>query len=281
MEDIFWLVHENKINRLNDILNKNIINVRNVIKQSLLHEAVVTQNLDIAKILISKKINVNNQDYNGQTALHYMPLYKNIEIAKLILENGGDVNQQDSWGNTPLWAAIIYSKGHYDLVNLYLEYGAKINIINHSNKTCYDLVAILNDLGDCNSKELLTILEKNKYLNMEIFFNDIIKHQYLENLNFSEQQCLEEFDKLSKENGSLFGIKDDNNRVLKLYCENENLFLVAISIPSTVVNYLKRANKDECKKIITEIYRNNRIIVVDGMVKFPIKKNFGRRIKKS
>ncbi|QYN49058.1 hypothetical protein GYM73_05375 [Apibacter sp. ESL0432] len=107
---------------------------------------------------------------------------------------------------------------------------------------------------------------------MEIFFNDIIKHQYLENLNFSEHECLKEFDELSKENGSLFGIKDDNNSVLKLYCENENLFLVNISIAPTFVNFLKRANIDECKKIITEIYRNNRIIVVDGMVKFTMNK---------
>ncbi|QYN49057.1 ankyrin repeat domain-containing protein [Apibacter sp. ESL0432] len=156
MEDIFRLVRENKINVLKNILNKSIINARNVEKQSLLQQAIVSKHFDIAKILISKNINVNSEDSNGQTALHYIPLYKNLEIAKLILENGGDVNKQDSWGNTPLWTAIFNSRRQYDLVILYLEFHAKIDIINHSNKTCYDLAKILND------KDLLTILEKYK-----------------------------------------------------------------------------------------------------------------------
>ena len=46
------------------------------------------------------------------------------------------------------------------------------------------------------------------------------------------------------------------------------------------MNDQKRAKKDECKKIMAEIDRNKRIIVVDGMVKVPINKKHGTTSKK-
>lgn len=59
---------------------------------------------------------------------------------------------------------------------------------------------------------------------------------------------------------------------MQFYVEDKNLFLLDIPNPLAFVNDQKRAKKDECKKIMAEIDRNKRIIVVDGMVKVPINK---------
>lgn len=69
---------------------------------------------------------------------------------------------------------------------------------------------------------------------------------------------------------------------MQFYGEDKNLFLLDIPNTLAFVNDQKRAKKDECKKFMAEIDRNNRIIAVDGIVKVPInKKNKGRRRKKS
>lgn len=59
---------------------------------------------------------------------------------------------------------------------------------------------------------------------------------------------------------------------MQLYGEDKNLFLLDIPNPLAFVNDQKRAKKDECKKFMAEMDRNNGIIAVDGMVKVPINK---------
>lgn len=154
MEDLFKLIRENNVEYIQQVLNNENINVLNSQNQNLLQEAVLSKKFDIASILISKSININNQDYKGQTILHYLPIYKNLELAKKILENNGDINIQDNYGNPPLWTAIFNARGEYDLVKLYLDYGARTDIINKAQKTPYDLAIMMKyqDLIDIVKK---------------------------------------------------------------------------------------------------------------------------------
>ena len=84
---------------------------------------------------------------------------------------------------------------------------------------------------------MLKIIEIYRQEILEVFINDVKNNQYLENLYLSDQECLEEFDRLSRENGSFFGIKDNNGGVLQFYCENEKQFLEDIPNFPTFENY--------------------------------------------
>lgn len=99
-----------------------------------------------------------------------------------------------------------------------------------------------------NDKEFLTLFQKNKFTQGNIF-NDVNKYLQLPNLNFSQRQCLEEFDQLAEEYGRDFEIEEDNNRVLQLYGEDKILFQLDIPNPLAFVNDQKRAKKMNAKKL--------------------------------
>jgi ankyrin repeat protein len=67
--------------------------------------AVNNDNFDIAKILITNKVNVNWKDGFQTSALMYAAAKGNKEMAVLLLDNGADVNANDGKGNTVLSAA--------------------------------------------------------------------------------------------------------------------------------------------------------------------------------
>lgn len=150
MKDIFQLL------RLGFNLPKNEsipnLNIRNEFGQNLLHEAIAHKNHTAAVDLIKNKINVNQQDNNGLTPLHYCAEYNDVLIAKIILENKGDLSIENAYGNTPLWTAVFNSDGRYDLVQLFMNYGANSRKKNKNNKSPLDFAL---QIGDNNLIKLL------------------------------------------------------------------------------------------------------------------------------
>ncbi|CAG2236741.1 unnamed protein product [Mytilus edulis] len=81
----------------------------------------VTNNKDVAEILIQNGANVNSRDRYvsackvaiNQTPLH---LTKNIEIAEILIQSGADVNSRDIIDDSPLHAAV--SCGKYSMVEI-------------------------------------------------------------------------------------------------------------------------------------------------------------------
>lgn len=70
-------------------------------------------------------------DPNGWNGLHAAASMKNLAMAKQYLEFGEDVNMISTYeahGTTPLVEAAF--SGNADIVKLYLDHGAKVNILN-------------------------------------------------------------------------------------------------------------------------------------------------------
>ena len=63
------------------------------------------KNVNIVKMLIANKADVNWRDGFNTTALMYAASNGNKEIVMLLLENGADINDNDGMGNTTLSAA--------------------------------------------------------------------------------------------------------------------------------------------------------------------------------
>ncbi|MGL5787692.1 MAG: ankyrin repeat domain-containing protein [Bacteroidales bacterium] len=98
-----------------------------------LHNAVVTGNKTIAKLLLDNGANVNCQDISQTTPLHAICADKTAELLPLILEYKPDAEIRDYNGRT----AIIFAAGNAfpEGVNQLLSYGIDINIQDHFGNT--------------------------------------------------------------------------------------------------------------------------------------------------
>jgi ankyrin repeat protein len=62
--------------------------------------------LEVARILIASKADVNQTDANAITPLLMAIVNNRLPVARLLMENGADIHAADWYGRTPLWAAI-------------------------------------------------------------------------------------------------------------------------------------------------------------------------------
>jgi ankyrin repeat protein len=62
--------------------------------------------VEVARILIAAKADVNQADANAITPLIMAIVNNRLAVARLLMENGADIHAADWYGRTPLWAAI-------------------------------------------------------------------------------------------------------------------------------------------------------------------------------
>ena len=94
-------------------------------------EAVIGNNAETIKALLSSGVDVDQQDKIGYTALHYAAQNYLLDIALLLLEHKASVDAKDNYGNTPLFRAVFNSKGRGDMIQLLLRFGADKNLKNN------------------------------------------------------------------------------------------------------------------------------------------------------
>lgn len=66
--------------------------VKNAKGQTALFQAVQTQNISVAKILLDSSIDVNYADARGEVALHYAVENGSEAMTRLLLSHGADIN---------------------------------------------------------------------------------------------------------------------------------------------------------------------------------------------
>jgi ankyrin repeat protein len=89
-----------------------------------LSNAIIANDLDRVKFLVSKGADVNKADNQGWTPLQSAARQRHDDMVKLLIELGADVNLADSSGTTPLLAAI--ARDHIPSIKVLLEHGADI-----------------------------------------------------------------------------------------------------------------------------------------------------------
>lgn len=83
----------------------NAIEVTSNVRVSALILAVVTRDMDIVRVLVEHKAEVNWRDGFGDTALMYAAQTGDMAIIGYLLNNGADIHAKDLHGNTVLSAA--------------------------------------------------------------------------------------------------------------------------------------------------------------------------------
>lgn len=89
--------------------------------RTVIHRAVIADDVEVIEKLLSKKANLSIKDKQGRTALHHTQWKGNYKIARLLIVAGADVNATDYAGFTVLnYAAIL---GHTKLVMILIASG--------------------------------------------------------------------------------------------------------------------------------------------------------------
>jgi ankyrin repeat protein len=113
---------------------KTQINVQNQLGETPLMLAAITNQLELAKVLLARGADVNRP---GWTPLHYASTRGHSEMMRLLLEHDAYIDSESANGTTPLMMAA-YSAPSL-AVKLLLEEGADPTLTNHGNATALDL----------------------------------------------------------------------------------------------------------------------------------------------
>ena len=163
--------------------------------RSLLHLAVLQDDIELVKQCVQLDVDVNMVDRQGCTALFYC---KSLEIAKFLVDNGADVNILDIWGNTAV--VSLYRRANNDVIkylaeitNLDLEGGTSYSstllhkmICNQElDKSLFEIVIPrtknINRITRNSESYLMMAAQNRKYLNVIMMLVESGIDQYMRN----------------------------------------------------------------------------------------------------
>jgi ankyrin repeat protein len=113
---------------------KTNLNANNSVNETPLMLAAINNQLDLAKVLISRGADVNRP---GWTPLHYAAAKGHREMMRLLLENEAYIDSESANGTTPLMMAAYYAQPL--AVKLLLEEGADPTLLNAANASALDM----------------------------------------------------------------------------------------------------------------------------------------------
>jgi ankyrin repeat protein len=108
------------------------INIQDLDGRTVIHKAVISNDLAVVEKLLTKKADLTITDIHGRTALHHTQWHGNYKIARWLIAAGADMNQPDNSGFTLLNYAAIFA--HARLVIALIASGVWMYNRNHKNK---------------------------------------------------------------------------------------------------------------------------------------------------
>lgn len=132
--------------------NKADVNMIDSTKRTALHYATLANRPDVVSICIEHGANVNQQTSSGKTALMYAVQEKNMAIVKALLAAGADVTLKDLKGGAAIEICLLSAgrKSNVHIIKALLEAGSDPNAENHSKATPLMLAAGTGQLDVIN-----------------------------------------------------------------------------------------------------------------------------------
>jgi ankyrin repeat protein len=113
----------------NPVTTEKMINMRTKSNYSALEFAAVSDDVDIARMLIKHGADVNQEDSQGRNVLHFaIGTECSTAFIKVILENGVDVHHEDNDGENALVNAFVFKK--YEIIKLLMDAGLSLDKCN-------------------------------------------------------------------------------------------------------------------------------------------------------
>jgi ankyrin repeat protein len=108
------------------------INIQDNDGRTVIHKAVIANDLIVVEKLLTKKADLSIRDIHGRTALHHTQWHGNYKIARWLIAAGADMNIPDNSGFTLLNYAAIF--GHTKLVVALIASGVLMYNKNPKNR---------------------------------------------------------------------------------------------------------------------------------------------------
>ncbi|XP_029642629.1 poly [ADP-ribose] polymerase tankyrase isoform X2 [Octopus sinensis] len=138
------------------VANKADVEQKDKMRRTALIHAVMNGNTHVVSYLLSLGSDPNHTDSSGNSVVHYAAAYGWVFCLKLLVDSGGaNPNLPNDWKVTPV--CIAFLKGHYGLVDYLLSQpGSDINFKDERGRTLVSLAA--------ESKLVPEIIKEMKYL---------------------------------------------------------------------------------------------------------------------
>lgn len=109
------------------------INMTNAMGEYPLHQAVINNDTQSIKQILSQKTLIDERDETGSTALMVATRANNVHAAHMLIEAGADVNAKDNIQDSPyLYAG---AQGYLKILRMTLMHGADLKSINRYGGT--------------------------------------------------------------------------------------------------------------------------------------------------
>ncbi|NKB64148.1 MAG: hypothetical protein GKR95_19220 [Gammaproteobacteria bacterium] len=118
---------------------KGKINAKDRYGSTPLHIASLNGKEEIARILIQKGAEVNNENSNRNTPLMLASYGGNNAIVRLLIDNGARVDARNQDGNSSLLFAAW--QGHLDVVATLISNGTDVNAVDHAKQSALFLAS--------------------------------------------------------------------------------------------------------------------------------------------
>ncbi|PNP58394.1 hypothetical protein FNYG_15057 [Fusarium nygamai] len=114
-ENIIWMVSSL-------LENGAPVNAKNERREEVIVQAVKTDNIEVARLLLAHDANPSAKDAIGEEIIVYAVKKGNLELANILLDHGADRNAESAVKQTILYTAV--QSGNADMVGLLLDKGA-------------------------------------------------------------------------------------------------------------------------------------------------------------
>lgn len=117
---------------------------------------------EVKRLLTVDKVSVNCFDEDGMTPLQHAAYKGDYNLCKLLLDYGADVNLSN---HTSQYSALTFAglSGKIDVVSLLLEHGASVSKVNSINKTAAQMAAFVGNHNVVNIINNFIPLEEIEY----------------------------------------------------------------------------------------------------------------------
>ena len=117
---------------------------------------------------------------------------------------------------------------------------------------------------------------------MKIFSNYLEDEIDISKEKLSEDEIIDSFYKLYDEDGSFWGIEDNEGKILQFCWLYSDTWLVDIPVPPDFINYQKKADYEECILIIKNVLKEKKVNPIAGMIRIDtMKTTLDAEIKKN
>ncbi|CAG9853684.1 unnamed protein product [Phyllotreta striolata] len=140
LSGVLRAVVEENVEKIRELVSQgHSLNINDNNGNTPLHIAVLKNCLQIVQYLVNHEdVRINTRNFQGQTALFCAVRLGYYELSKLLIEKGANVNLPDNEEVTPLHKSVQFP----DIAHLLIKNGANINVVDYSDDTpLHDAVA--------------------------------------------------------------------------------------------------------------------------------------------